>query len=211
MAPSISLEDSKRTALLVERRLMNVHEVTGVVSRTGRGEVGAHTDPINSSEMYLMLRPKHEWRVRSQESLRELIRADLGNVPGVLTNFTQPIQMTVDELLEGVRAELAIKLFGDDLEVLKSYADEIAAVVAELEGAVDVQPDQITGAPQLRIIVDRGAIARYGVNVEDVQQTIRTAVGGSTAGQIFEGSKDSISMFDTAKNTALQPNRLVRR
>lgn len=187
MAPSISLEDSKRTALLVERRLMNVYEVTGVVSRTGRGEVGAHTDPINSSEMYLMLRPKHEWRVRSQESLRELIRADLGNVPGVLTNFTQPIQMTVDELLEGVRAELAIKLFGDDLEVLKSYADEIAAVVAELEGAVDVQPDQITGAPQLRIIVDRGAIARYGVNVEDVQQTIRTAVGGSTAGQIFEG------------------------
>jgi len=187
MAPSIALESSKETALLVERRLMKIPEVSGVVSRTGRGEVGAHTDPVNSSEMYLMLIPKDKWRVSSQEELQELIRDELGSVPGVLTNFTQPIQMTVDELLEGVRAELAIKLFGDDLEVLKERADEIASVVSQIDGAEDVQPDQISGAPQLRIDIDRDAIARYGVNVEDVQHTIRTAVGGSEAGQIFEG------------------------
>ena len=83
----------------------------------------------------------------------------------------------MDELLEGVRAELAIKLFGDDLDVLKERADEIASVVSRVEGAEDVQPDQISGAPQLRIDIDREAIARYGVNVEDVQHTIRTAVG----------------------------------
>ncbi len=187
MAPSIALESSKETALMVERRLMKIPEVSGVVSRTGRGEVGAHTDPVNSSEMYLMLKPKDEWRVSSQGALQELIRDELGSVPGVLTNFTQPIQMTVDELLEGVRAELAIKLFGDDLDILKERADEIASVVSRVEGAEDVQPDQISGAPQLRIDIDREAIARYGVNVEDVQHTIRTAVGGSEAGQIFEG------------------------
>lgn len=187
MAPSIALESSKETALMVERRLMKIHEVDGVVSRTGRGEVGAHTDPVNSSEMYLMLKPKSEWRMNSQEDLKEQIREELGNIPGVLTNFTQPIQMTVDELLEGVRAELAIKLFGDDLDELKKRADEIAAVVSGIDGAADVQPDQITGAPQLRIDIDRDAISRYGVNVEDVQKNIETAIGGSEAGQIFEG------------------------
>ena len=187
MAPSISLENSKETALMVERRLMRIPEVTGVVSRTGRGEVGAHTDPVNSSEMYLMLAPEEDWSVPTQAELRERIRDELGNIPGVLTNFTQPIQMTVDELLEGVRAELAIKLFGDDLEVLKRVADDMAAVVSRVDGAEDVQPDQISGTPQLQIRIDRDAIARYGVNVEDVQQTIRTAVGGAEAGQIFEG------------------------
>jgi len=189
MAPSIALENSKETALLVEKRLMKVAEIQGVVSRTGRGEVGAHTDPVNSTEMYLMLAPKDEWRVDSQEELQELIRNEVGNIPGVLTNFTQPIQMTVDELLEGVRAELAIKLFGDDLDVLKEQADEIAAIVGGIRGAADVQPDQISGAPQLRITIDHQAIARFGVNVETVQRVIETAVGGSNAGQIFEGVK----------------------
>ncbi len=203
MAPSISLEKSKETALMVERRLMQIPEVTGVVSRTGRGEVGAHTDPVNSSEMYLMLVPEEQWSVPTQEELRERIRDELGNIPGVLTNFTQPIQMTVDELLEGVRAELAIKLFGDDLEVLKSVADEMAAIVSRVDGAEDVQPDQISGTPQLQIRIDRDAIARYGVNVEDVQQTIRTAVGGAEAGQIFEGVRrfDIYVRFDSASRS----------
>jgi heavy metal efflux system protein len=144
---------------------------------------------VKSTEMYLMLAPKDEWRVDSQEELQELIRNEVGNIPGVLTNFTQPIQMTVDELLEGVRAELAIKLFGDDLDVLKEQADEIAAIVGGIRGAADVQPDQISGAPQLRITIDHQAIARFGVNVETVQRVIETAVGGSNAGQIFEGVK----------------------
>ena len=187
MAPSISLEASKATTLRVERRLMQIPEVTGVVSRIGRGEVGAHADPVNSAEMYLLLKPQEAWRFDSQPALLAAIRDELGDVPGVLTNFTQPIQMSVDELLEGVKAELAVKLFGDDLEALKEKADEIAAVLRTVEGAEDVQADQVTGSPQLRIAVDRSAIARYGVNVADVQRTIRTAVGGVEAGQVFEG------------------------
>lgn len=188
MAPSISLTESTRITQIVERRLMGIPEIDGVVTRIGRGEVGAHTDPINSAEMFILLKPENEWRIAgSQQDLERVIRDEIGEIPGVLANFTQPIQMTVDELLEGVRAELAIKLFGDDLNILKTKADEIAAVISEIRGAADVQVDQVSGTPQLLIRVDRQAIARYGINVEDVQTVIRAAVGGEIAGQIFEG------------------------
>jgi cobalt-zinc-cadmium resistance protein CzcA len=188
MAPSIALSESKRVTMAVERRLMKVPEVTGVVTRIGRGEVGAHTDPVNSAEMYVLLRPREEWRsARTQTELEQVLRDTLGEIPGVLTNFTQPIAMTVDELLEGIRADLAIKLFGDDLTVLKEKAEEIAAVIRQIPGAADVQVDQISGTPQLLIQIDRHAIARYGINVADIQEVLRAAVGGELAGQIFEG------------------------
>jgi cobalt-zinc-cadmium resistance protein CzcA len=188
MAPSISLTESQRTTLIVERRLLAIPEVEEVVSRIGRGEVGAHTDPINSAEIYVILHPKSEWRVAGdQEAVEDLIREELGNVPGVLVNLTQPIEMAVDELLEGVRAELAVKIFGDDLDVLKDRAAEIAAVVGQVSGAADVQVDQVSGTPQLLIRIDRQAIARYGINVDEVQGVIRAAVGGEVAGQIYEG------------------------
>ena len=187
MAPSIALSESTQVALRVERRLMALPEVVSVVTRIGRGEVGAHTEPVNNAEMFLLLEPREQWRVSSQEELGALIREHLGEIPGVLTSFTQPIQMSVEELLEGVRAELAIKLFGEDLDVLKAKADEIASVVAGVRGAADVQADQIAGTPQLLIRVDRGAVARWGLNVEDVQAVVRAAVGGESAGYVFEG------------------------
>ncbi len=188
MAPSISLRESKKITMLVERRVMKVPEVKEVVSRIGRGEVGAHTDLVNSAEMYILLRPREKWRgAKTQEEITEVIRRKVGQVPGVLMNFTQPIEMTIDELLEGVRAELALKLFGEDLTQLKKSADEIASVVKSVPGAADVQVDQVTGTPQLLIKIDRKAIARYGINVSDVQGVVRAAIGGETAGQIFEG------------------------
>ncbi|MFT7700155.1 MAG: cobalt-zinc-cadmium resistance protein CzcA, partial [Candidatus Krumholzibacteriia bacterium] len=188
MAPSISLTESIRLTGIVERRLLAIPEVSEVVTRIGRGEVGAHADPINSAEIYVLLTPESEWReAESQEDIEELIRTKLGDVPGILTNLTQPIEMAVDELLEGVRAELAIKIFGDDLDVLREQADAVAAVVQEVAGAADVQVDQVNGAPQLRIMVDRQAIARFGLNIADVQEVIHAAVGGQQAGQIFEG------------------------
>lgn len=188
LAPSVSLEYSKETALKVEKRIMQVEEVAGTVSRIGRGEVGAHTDPINSVEMYILLEDEEDWRPgMTQEKLEEEIRRKVENFPGVLANFTQPIQMTVDELLEGVKAELAVKLFGDDLTSLKSKAEEIAGVLRNVRGGADIQVDQVSGKPQLKITVDRHAIARYGLNLADVQQVIKTAIGGETSGQIFEG------------------------
>ncbi|NOZ48281.1 MAG: efflux RND transporter permease subunit [Chlorobi bacterium] len=190
MAPSISLNESTNITMTVERRLMKIPEVTSVVTRIGRGEVGAHTDPVNSAEMYVLLKPKNEWRTaKTQPELEKIIREEVGEIPGVQSNFTQPIQMTVDELLEGVRAELAIKLFGDDMELLKENADKIVDVISKVPGAADVQADQISGTPQLLIKVDRQAIAKYGINIDDVQQVIKAAVGGETAGQLFEGVK----------------------
>lgn len=189
MAPSISLSESKRLTLLVERRLLENPEIKAVVSRIGRGEVGAHTDPINNAEMMVLLNDKSTWRVSEQEKLLDLIRDNLGNITGATLNFTQPIAASVDELLEGVRAELAIKLFADaELSDLKANADNIAEVVQTIRGATDVQVDQVTGAPQLVLTVDRQAIARYGLNVSDVQQHIQAAVGGAEAGFIFEGT-----------------------
>jgi len=188
MAPSISLEESKRTTMIVERRLLKIPEVMETVTRIGRGEVGAHADPINSAEMYVILKPKSEWRIQgNQEYIENLIRENLGEVPGVNINLTQPVEMTVDELLEGVRAELAIKLFGDNLDVLKVKADEIAAVVGAIKGAKDLQVDQVGGTPQLLITPNRHAVARYGINLSEVQDIIKSAVGGAKAGQVFEG------------------------
>jgi len=189
MAPSIALTESQRLTMLVEKRLLKIPEITEVVSRIGRGEVGAHTDPVNSAEMYLLLKPKQQWRFASQQGLLAEIREELGEIPGIMLNLTQPIAMAVDELLEGVRAELAIKLFAqDELENLKAKADEIAAVVQQVPGAADVQVDQVIGAPQLLIKVNRQTIARYGLNVSEVQTVISAAVGGAQAGFIFEGT-----------------------
>ncbi len=188
MPPSIALTESIKVSAVVERRLMAIPEVKQVVSRIGRGEVGAHTDPVNSAEIYVILHPEDQWRTGGgQSEIEKVIRAELGDVPGVLVNLTQPIAMTVDELLEGVRAELAIKLFGDDMDVLESEAERIADVIRRVDGAADVMVDQVSGAPQLQIKIDRDAIARYGLNVTDVQGVVRAAVGGEIAGQIFEG------------------------
>ncbi len=206
MVPSIALTESEKVSTIVERRLMKIPEVREVVSRIGRGEVGAHTDPVNSAEIYVILHPQDQWRTaRNQADIEDLIRHEVGNVPGVRVNLTQPIAMAVDELMEGVRAELAVKLFGDDLETLKSSADELAAVIREVPGAADVQVDQISGAPQLQIRIDRKAIARYGLNVADVQEVVKAAVGGEIAGQIFEGIRrfDILVRFvPEARNTA---------
>jgi cobalt-zinc-cadmium resistance protein CzcA len=189
MAPSISLEEAKESMTRFERRLLaKFPEVARVVTRVGRGEVGAHADPVNSGEAFVGLKPQDQWKTaKSPEALYAAMSQFFEDFPGVQFNFTQPIAAAVDELLTGTKADLAIKIFGPDMEVLKEKAAEIEAVIRSIRGAADVQKDQVTGTPQLRITVDRRAIARHGINVEDVQRIIGTAVGGEKAGQIFEG------------------------
>lgn len=189
MAPSISLEESRETMTRFEKRLMDKFpEVTRVVTRVGRGEVGAHADPVNSAEAFVALKPQDQWTsAKTSDELYAKISETFESFPGAQFNVTQPIAAAVDELLTGTKAELAIKIFGADMDILKEKAAEIEAVIRDVPGAADVQKDQVTGTPQLLIRIDRQAIARYGVNVEDVQGVIRTAVGGESAGQIFEG------------------------
>jgi cobalt-zinc-cadmium resistance protein CzcA len=190
MAPSISLSESTETVTRLERQFLTFPEVTQVVSRIGRGEVGAHADPVNNAEIFVDLRPEDEWTTTDdREELVALMQEALEAVPGVQLNFTQPIAAAVDELLTGTRAQLAIKLFGDDLDVLLDRAGEIAAVVTAIEGASEVQVDQVAGQPQLQITLNPHALSRYGISVAHAQETIRASIGGTTAGQVFEGER----------------------
>ncbi|MHB8810981.1 MAG: efflux RND transporter permease subunit [Desulfobulbaceae bacterium] len=207
MAPSISMEEARDTMLRFEKRLMEKFpEVTRVVSRVGRGEVGAHADPVNSAEAFVSLKPQEQWTsAKTPDELYALISEAFETFPGAQFNVTQPIAAAVDELLTGTKAELAIKIFGADMDVLKEKAAEIEALIRTIPGAADVQKDQVTGTPQLLIRIDRQAIARYGINVEDVQNVIRVAVGGAAAGQIFEGIRrfDIFVRFaEEARNSA---------
>jgi cobalt-zinc-cadmium resistance protein CzcA len=188
--PSTALEQTKKITQLIEKRVMKIHEVKEILSRVGRGEVGAHADPVNNAEMYIVLKPKNQWKdIKTQKDLERAVREKLEGFPGVLFNITQPIEMTVDELLEGVQADLAIKVFGDDLNLLKSNADKISELVKKVKGARDVQVGQISGSPQLVIEPNRKQIARYGINLAEVQELIKTAIGGKTVAQLYEGIK----------------------
>jgi len=188
LAPSAGLDEAIRTATEIERLAKTFPEVVDVVSKIGRAEAGGDPEPVNNIEAVVSLRPLGEWKSgRDKAELVEALEEKLGAFPGVALNFSQPIAMRVDELLSGVKAQLAIQLFGDDLEQLVRSADAIQRVVAGIPGAADVQSEQVTGQPQLQVAIDRAAIARYGINVDNVQEAIETAIGGEAAGQVFEG------------------------
>lgn len=189
MAPSISLTEARETSTRVERRLLrSFPEIESVVSRIGRGEVGAHADPVNSIEAFVALKPRSEWRKGlSPDDLRAELSENLGAFPGIQVNIGQPISMSVDELLTGTKAQLAVKIFGPDANVLLSGSQSLQSILQSVSGASDVQADQITGAPQLIVSVDRAALGRYGLTVEDALDTLSAAVGGAKAGALFEG------------------------
>ncbi|RFB06483.1 efflux RND transporter permease subunit [Parvularcula marina] len=189
MAPSISLTEARATVTRTEARLMEAFpEIDTIVSRIGRGEVGAHADPTNSSESFVALKPRREWRKgMNPEDLRDALSAFLEEQPGIRGNVGQPIAMSVDELLTGTRAELAVKIFGPDMDVLREKSGELQRVLGTIEGAADIQADQITGAPQLVVRIDREAIGRFGLSVEDALDALRAGIGGAEAGVLFEG------------------------
>jgi cobalt-zinc-cadmium resistance protein CzcA len=187
LAPSAGLDEGIRTAGQMERLLKPYPEVIDVVSKIGRAELGGDPEPVNNLETTVTLHPPEDWTTgRDKPELVEAMEETLSQIPGVAWNFSQPIALRVDELLSGVKAQLAIQLFGDDLDQLVSKAADIERVVSGIPGAADVQVEQVTGQPQLQIRVDRPAIARYGINVDDVQEAIETAVGGENVGQVFE-------------------------
>lgn len=190
LAPSISLPEAKRMTHLVEKRLLEIPAVTKVVSRVGRGEVGAHADPINAVHSSVILAPRARWEelgYTGQAQIEAEIRERLEGMPGIIVNLTQPIQLAVDELVSGVNADLAIKLFGDDLETLADRAEAIADVVREIPGAEDVAAERVTGTPQLRIQPDREALSRHGLDLATAQRSLSNAVGGTVAGEVLEG------------------------
>lgn len=190
MNPSISLEEGKRIAKRLELKLKKYPEVTYVFSQIGRPELGGDPEPISNNELNVGLKPQSEWTTaRSRQELIRVLQRDLSEHPGILLNFSQPIATRVDELLSGVKAQIAIKLFGEDLEVLGEKGREIEAAVKAISGAADVQMEQISGEAQLIVEADRDALARYGLNVSQVMEIVSTAVGGEAVSEVIEGQR----------------------
>ena len=188
--PNISLEESIRMEMEAMRLVMQVPGVKSAVSGVGRGESPADPQAQNESTPIVSLKPRSEWpKGWTQDTITDEIRKKLAALPGVQVVMAQPISDRVDEMVTGVRADIAVKVFGDDLQVLKDKADEIARVAAGIAGAQDLRVERITGQQYLQIAIDRRAIARAGLNVSDVHEVIEMAIGGKVATDIYEGER----------------------
>ncbi len=184
--PSITLEESLAMDLRVEQRLMSVHEVSGVVARTGSDEIGMDPMGLNQTDAFLILRPQDEWQVENKEALIEKLRVVMEDFPGVAFGFTQPIEMRVSEMLTGVRGDVAVKLFGTDLDKLNLAAQPIAEVLRGLRGSEDVFYTENDGVQYLKVELNRGAIGRLGLSVEAVEAILRVQLEGTVIGTIHE-------------------------
>ena len=188
--PSVSLEKSNEISLHAERVLKkDFPEIKTIVSRTGRPEIATDPMGVEISDTYIILHPKETWRFHSKEALIEAIDKTLQEkVPGAIYSYSQPIELRVSELISGVRSDIAIKIYGDDLELMKEKADEVVRLVSRVPGAADVKAEQVIGLPTMRVRINRDAIARYGINAEDILEVIES-IGGKQVGTVLEGQK----------------------
>ena len=186
MTPSISLEKGVDLIMQMEREIMEFDPVDETISRIGRPEAGSHPHPVNYAEVHIELKPMKEWEnFRNKKELIEAINQKLKPFSGVQLNFTQPIQNAFDELLSGIKAQLAIKIFGDDLTILRRKAEEIQNAIDDTPGLVDLYTEQNFGQPQVQIIADREACARYGVTVSEIMELVELAIGGEVIDNIY--------------------------
>jgi len=189
--PSTSLTQSTEMQKVVERAIAESPEVAFVFSKTGTAEVATDPMPPYISDTFIMLKPRAEWPnpKETKEDVRERIEKVLSRIPGNAYEFTQPIQMRFNELLAGTRGDVAVKLFGDEFDVLLPAANAVATVLRGIDGAADTRIEEVQGAPVLGVDVDREAIARYGLSVADVQEILAAATGGREAGHVFQGDR----------------------
>lgn len=189
--PGTSLTQSVAMQETLEETLSRFPEVDRVFAKIGTAEVASDPMPPSISDTFVMLKPREDWPDprKPKEELLEEIEAAITKLPGNNYEITQPIQMRTNELISGVRADVAVKIYGDDLDKLVATAKQVERVVASVPGAADVKTEQVTGLPLLTVVPDREALARYGLNPGDVQETVATAVGGEVAGQLFEGDR----------------------
>lgn len=188
--PSVSLSESIKSTTMIEKVLLEFPEVKTVISRTGQAEIPTDPMGIETSDIYVLLKPHDEWRTgESQEELAgEFDKALNARVPGNIFSYSQPIELRVQELIAGVRSELAITLFGENLEDLRTTAEEIARVTRDVPGAAEVKVEQTAGFPFLRVRIRRDEIARYGINASQVLGAVES-IGGKTLGQVLEGQR----------------------
>lgn len=189
LPPGANLPTAIDYAKMIQSSFKKFPEVTATYSRVGRAEVGGDPEPVNVVATTVKLKPLDKWKSgRSYEQLQSAMAEQLQKeVPGLANNISQPIQLRTDELLTGIMAQVVISLYGEDLEVLAAKAREILEIARNVEGAADVRMQQQSGKPQILIRPNRGELSRLGVSVDEFQSTVETGIGGSTAGQVFEG------------------------
>ncbi|MFC2150233.1 efflux RND transporter permease subunit [Calditrichota bacterium] len=189
-APSTSLEEMTRILQIQSDKVARYEEVTDVVTRIGRPEAGSHPHPVNTAEIHLELKPFTEWsQGRLKQDLIEDIRRDLEIYPGVQISISQPIQNMFDELISGVKAELAVKLFGEDMDELRVKGEEIKDLIATVPGVADLSLEQSFGQPQVQIDVNESRASRYGLGVDDILETVELGIGGEVIGQVFQQTR----------------------
>jgi cobalt-zinc-cadmium resistance protein CzcA len=188
--PGVSLADSLETSRKVEARLMAFPELVTIVGKTGQTGIALEARGVEKTGYVGMLKPRSEWTsARTREELTDKMRAALADIPGISFSFSQPIACRIDELVAGTRAQLIVKLFGEDLDILKERAGRIAAVLGGLRGTQDLVVESVAGQPYITVRPNRSAIARHGLSVADVQSVVETAIGGKTVTRIYEGEK----------------------
>jgi len=189
--PSISLNESIKTTLWIERTLRKFPEVTQVVSRTGAPEVATDPDGVELSHVFVNLKPKDEWTsAASHEELVQKFNKRLtAEVPGVVFGYTQPIELRFNELIAGVRADIALKIFGDDLDELKRLGDQAAGIISRISGGADVRAEQTAGLPLLNVKMNREQAARYGITAEQIMAAVEAGGAGRVVGTVFEGQR----------------------
>jgi cobalt-zinc-cadmium resistance protein CzcA len=186
MAPSTSLEKATEIVQVLEQKIITFDGVEETLSRIGRPEAGSHPHPVNYAEIHIELKEKAAWkRYKNKKQLVEALNETLSTYPGVQLNFSQPIQNLFDELLSGIKAQIAVKLYGEDLDILKDKANEIRNAIDTIPGLVDLAVEQSFGQPQIQIIADRRACGRYGINVSEILELVELAIGGEVIDNIY--------------------------
>ena len=189
--PGTSLSQAIEMQQVLEKRIKAFPEVDRVFAKIGTAEIATDPMPPNVADNFVMLKPQSEWPdpKRTKEDLVAAMQSAVMQLPGNNYEFTQPIQMRFNELISGVRSDVAVKVFGDDLGVLLETGETIAAILEKIPGAADVKVEQITGLPVLTVKIDRPRVSRYGLSIAEVQEVVEVAVGGKAASQVFEGDR----------------------
>jgi len=211
--PGVSLTESINIGTQIEKILMEKFpEIKTVVTKTGAPELA--TDPMGPefSDVIVMLKPKDEWSsAETKEELIEKIQKSLSVIPGVGLSFTQPIELRFNELIAGARGDIAVKIFGDDLTVLSEEGNKVASIMGSVKGSEDISVQQVEGLPQLQIKIRRDRISVYGINVDEVNNVIETALAGKTSGVVFEGDKkfDIVLKYDPSYTSKIESIRNI--
>lgn len=189
--PGTSLTQSLEMQAMLEKRLLKIPEVKEAFARTGTAEVATDLMPPSTSDGYVMLKPRKEWPdpEKTKAAVVAEIQEAAEEIPGNVYEISQPIEMRFNELISGVRSDVGVKIFGDDLDLLVQSAAKVQAVLQNVQGAADVKTEQASGLPVLTVKLNRQALSRYGISVGDVQNLVEIAVGGKKSGQVFEGDR----------------------